>query len=128
MLLSLNPPHLTSHMLLCYRWSSSKACKAAHLSQDSQAATLRLMQGDSETVGQATVLGVREYNRTELHTWIVRYEPTQHIMQNAGHMGRRVQADDQDRHSLNDVCAEHDPKNADHSNNISMHSLHKLKS
>lgn len=56
------------------RWNPSKACRAALVSQDGQSVTLKPLPGGEEATGQATVMGVREYSRTEVHTWIVRFE------------------------------------------------------
>ncbi len=61
------------------RWNPAKSCRMALLTQDGQCATLRSGAAAAdpkgeEVTGQATVVGLREYNRTEVHTWIVRFE------------------------------------------------------
>ena len=53
------------------RWNPAKSSRAALLSHDGQCASLRaqpLAAGGSgeESCGQATVIGMREYNRTEV--------------------------------------------------------------
>jgi hypothetical protein len=59
------------------RWNPARASKHALLSADGQSATLRPVVSPAtgaleETSGQATVMGLREYGRTEVHSWIVR--------------------------------------------------------
>ena len=58
------------------RWNPAKACKMISMSPDGQTASLRAVAAPhgEETLGQATVLGLREYNKTEVHSWIVRFE------------------------------------------------------
>ncbi len=48
------------------RWNPAKACKLSQLSQDGQLVSLKALPGGEEATGQATVLGMREYNRTEV--------------------------------------------------------------
>ncbi|GLI63892.1 hypothetical protein VaNZ11_007009 [Volvox africanus] len=68
------------------RWNPQKASKHALLSVDGQSCTLRPVVSPAtgaveETSGQATVMGLREYCKTEVHSWIVRLEqqlPCQH--------------------------------------------------
>ncbi|KAG2432997.1 hypothetical protein HXX76_008725 [Chlamydomonas incerta] len=61
------------------RWNPQKASKHALLSADGQSCTLRPVISPAtgaveETSGQATVMGLREYCKTEVHSWIVRLE------------------------------------------------------
>ena len=54
------------------RWNPAKSSRAALLSHDGQCASLRaqpLAAGGEESCGQATVIGMREYNRTEVWGW-----------------------------------------------------------
>jgi hypothetical protein len=51
------------------RWNPAKSSRGAVLTQEGQCASLRpvvLAGGREESTGQATVLGLREYSRTEV--------------------------------------------------------------
>lgn len=68
----------SSHMFLdlahSLKWNPGRCCRWAEVAEDGVLARLRPHAGASGFLGQATVLGIREYSRTEAHSWVVRLE------------------------------------------------------
>lgn len=56
------------------KWNSQKCCQWIQISEDGITASLKPHAQFDSFLGQATVLGLREYSRTEVHSWVVRLE------------------------------------------------------
>ena len=56
------------------KWNSLKASPWVNIGADGTAATLKPAAALDSFLGQATVLGLREYSKTEVHSWVVRLE------------------------------------------------------
>lgn len=59
------------------RWNPNKCSKWLQHVCDGQTVNLKATAEAEAFLGQATVLGLREYNRTEVHSWVVRFEQAQ---------------------------------------------------
>ncbi|WIA09202.1 hypothetical protein OEZ85_008612 [Tetradesmus obliquus] len=56
------------------KWNGQKCCQWIQISEDGTTASLKPHAQFDSFLGQATVLGLREYSRTEVHSWVVRLE------------------------------------------------------
>ncbi len=56
------------------KWNAAKCSPYIVISGDGASAGLKPAAQFDAFLGQATVLGLREYNRTEVHSWVVRLE------------------------------------------------------
>lgn len=56
------------------KWNGAKASPWVSIGADGAAATLKPAAALDSFLGQATVLGLREYSKTEVHSWVVRLE------------------------------------------------------
>lgn len=56
------------------KWNGSKCSQYMSITQDGSCASLKPHAQFDAFLGQATVLGLREYSRTEVHSWVVRLE------------------------------------------------------
>jgi protein-L-isoaspartate O-methyltransferase len=56
------------------KWDGAKCCQWMQISDDGTTASLKPHAQFDSFLGQATVLGLREYSRTEVHSWVVRIE------------------------------------------------------
>ena len=56
------------------KWNVAKCCQWIQISEDGTTASLKPHAQFDSFLGQATVLGLREYSRTEVHSWVVRLE------------------------------------------------------
>eukprot|EP00798_Chlamydomonas_sp_ICE-L_P005097 gene5097-34897_t len=72
--ITLHSSNMFVDLVLSLRWNPEKACKMVEISKDGQSASLTPGKKSlEEAIGQATVLGLREHNKTEVHSWIVRF-------------------------------------------------------
>jgi hypothetical protein len=56
------------------KWSTAKCSPAMKITADGSSVALRGPEEYADYQGQGTVLGLREYTRTEVHSWVVRLE------------------------------------------------------
>lgn len=56
------------------KWNASKCCQWIQICEEGTTASLKPHAQFDSFLGQATVLGLREYSRTEVHSWVVRLE------------------------------------------------------
>lgn len=56
------------------KWNGAKCCQWIQICEDGTTASLKPHAQFDSFLGQATVLGLREYSRTEVHSWVVRLE------------------------------------------------------
>ena len=61
------------------KWNGSKCSSAMKINADGAQVTLKAPDEYPEYSGQGTVLGLREYNRTEVHSWVVRLEQVSQV-------------------------------------------------
>jgi hypothetical protein len=61
-------------LALSLKWNAQRASGWISVSHDGTSAGLRAPGNYDSFTGQATVLGVREYAKTEVHSWVVRLE------------------------------------------------------
>ncbi|KAF8073005.1 E3 ubiquitin-protein ligase TOM1-like [Scenedesmus sp. PABB004] len=54
------------------KWNGAKCCQWIQISEEGTTASLKPHAQFDSFLGQATVLGLREYSRTEVHSWVVR--------------------------------------------------------
>jgi hypothetical protein len=73
--ITLHSSNMFVDLLHSLRWNPAKTCKMVTLAENGAFAQLRTTNGE-ETSGQGTVLGLREYSKTEVHSWTVRFEQT----------------------------------------------------
>jgi hypothetical protein len=61
-------------LALSLKWNVLRASPWANVSADGSTVTLKPAAALDSFLGQATVLGLREYAKTEVHSWVVRLE------------------------------------------------------
>lgn len=68
----------SSHMFLdlahSLKWDSAKASRWIDVLEEGGVVRLKSHASTGSFLGQASVLGIREYARTEAHSWVVRLE------------------------------------------------------
>lgn len=67
------------------KWNPAKCSSHVAISSDGTTASLRPAAQFDAFLGQATVLGLREYTRTEVHSWVVRLEQVRIWYHNHAH-------------------------------------------
>ncbi len=72
--ITLHSSSMFSDLAHSLRWNTAKASKYTQISADGLVASLKPSADMDAFLGQATMLGLREYNRNETHSWVIRLE------------------------------------------------------